>query len=60
MDAASSARYSVDADGEVSGPDFSRTMAALSDSDLLAEIEGGRGGVDFQAAVRAEARRRGL
>lgn len=41
-------------------PQFRRTMAALSDRDLLEELELGLGKPDFMAAVRTEIRRRGL
>lgn len=43
-----------------SPPNYERTLAALSNSDLLDEVYLGRGLPEYQAALRAEAERRGL
>jgi hypothetical protein len=48
--------------GAESPPDYERTVRALPTSELEEEISLGRGGEDYQAALRAEldARRRPL
>lgn len=39
-------------------PDFARTIGPLSTEEIRGEIELGRGGADYQAALKAELERR--
>jgi len=55
-----SSQYSYEYKGEAKPPAYERLMKNLSDREVISEIAAGRGEEDFQKALMAEARKRGL